>query len=464
MPRKKTTTPPPMRDDDGAINAKFVAQVARAIDAADVAKLRLLVGDLHESDVGAVLEALEADKRPRLVELLGIHFDFTALTEVDDAVREEILEELLPRTVAEGVRDIETDDAVAILEDMPHEDRAEVLKELPASERHALSRSLDYPEDSAGRRMESEFIAVPPDWNVGKAIDYMRETAELPEHFYELYVVDEAQRFLGAVSLDRLLRSKRPVPISDLMDAERRLVHADQDKEEVARLFQRYDLVAAPVVDSNERLVGILTFDDIADVIVEEAEEDIKALGGVTRAEELSDSVWSIARGRFNWLLVNLATAFLASSVLGFFEGQLEKMVALAVLAPIVASQGGNATTQTMTVAVRALATQALSDANARRVIIRELLVGLLNGIAFAIITGVAAYAWFRVPGLGFVIGLAMITNMIAAAAGGILIPLALNRMRIDPAVASSPFVTTVTDVVGFFSFLSIATLWFGLR
>ena len=464
MPRKKTTTPPPMRDDDGAINAKFVAQVARAIDAADVAKLRLLVGDLHESDVGAVLEALEADKRPRLVELLGIHFDFTALTEVDDAVRKEILEELLPRTVAEGVRDIETDDAVAILEDMPHEDRAEVLKELPASERHALSRSLDYPEDSAGRRMESEFIAVPPDWNVGKAIDYMRETAELPEHFYELYVVDEAQRFLGAVSLDRLLRSKRPVPVSDLMDAERRLVHADQDKEEVARLFQRYDLVAAPVVDSNERLVGILTFDDIADVIVEEAEEDIKALGGVTRAEELSDSVWSIARGRFNWLLVNLATAFLASSVLGFFEGQLEKMVALAVLAPIVASQGGNATTQTMTVAVRALATQALSDANARRVIIRELLVGLLNGIAFAIITGVAAYAWFRVPGLGFVIGLAMITNMIAAAAGGILIPLALNRMRIDPAVASSPFVTTVTDVVGFFSFLSIATLWFGLR
>jgi magnesium transporter len=464
MPRKKITTPPPMRDDKGAINAKFVAQVARAIDAANVDALRVLVGDLHESDLGAVLEALEPDKRPRLVELLGIHFDFTALTEVDDAVREEILEELPPRTVAEGVRDIETDDAVAILEDMPHEDRAEVLNELPASERHALARSLDYPEDSAGRRMQSEFIAVAPDWDVGKAIDYMRETAELPEHFYELYVVDEAQRFLGAVSLDRLLRSQRPVPISDLMDAERRLVHADQDKEEVARLFQRYDLVAAPVVDGNERLVGILTFDDIADVIVEEAEEDIKALGGVTRAEELSDSVWSIARGRFNWLLVNLATAFLASSVLGFFEGQLEKMVALAVLAPIVASQGGNATTQTMTVAVRALATQALSDANARRVIIRELLVGLLNGIAFAIITGVAAYAWFRVPGLGFVIGLAMITNLIAAAAGGILIPLALNRMRIDPAVASSPFVTTVTDVVGFFSFLSIATLWFGLR
>ncbi len=292
----------------------------------------------------------------------------------------------------------------------------------------------------------------------------MRETAELPEHFYELYVVDDAQRFLGAVSLDRLLRSKRPVPISDLMDAERRLVHADQDQEEVARLFQRYDLVAAPVVDANECLVGAITFDDIADVIVEEAEEDIKALGGVIRDEELSDSVWSIARGRFSWLLVNLATAFLASSVLGLFEGQLEKMVALAVLAPIVASQGGNATTQTMTVAVRALATQALSDANARRVIFREIMVGVLNGVAFAVITGVAAVVWFKVPGLGVVIGLAMICNLIAAAAGGILIPLALHRLRVDPAVASSPFVTTVTDVVGFFSFLSIATLWFGLR
>jgi magnesium transporter len=456
--------PPPLRDDDGAIRADFVEQVAQAIDAADVPALRSLVGDLHESDLGALLVALEPEQRPRLVELLGIDFDFTALTEVDDAVRDEILEELRPQTVAEGVRDIESDDAVAILEDMPKEDRAEILDQLPAPERVSLTRSLDYPEDSAGRRMQTEFIAVPPNWNVGEAIDYMRETVELPERFYELYVVDEGGRFLGAVPLDRLSRSKRPIPIAELMEAERRRVRADQDQEEVARLFQRYDLVAAPVVDGNERLVGVITFDDVHDVIEEEAEEDIKALGGVTSDEELSDSVWSIARGRFNWLLVNLATAFLASSVLGLFEGQLEKMVALAVLAPIVASQGGNATTQTMTVAVRALATQELSDANARRVIIRELMVGLFNGLAFAVITGVAAYIWFKVPGLGIVIGLAMICNLIAAALGGILIPLALHRLRIDPAVASSPFVTTVTDVVGFFSFLSIATLWFGLR
>jgi magnesium transporter len=455
---------PQLRDESGAIRGEFVAEVAHAIDAADVATLRRLVSDLHEADLGALLEALEPDQRPRLVELLGIDFDFTALTEVDDAVREEILEELLPQTVAKGVREIESDDAVAILEDLPNEERAEILDQIPTPERLPIARALEYPEDSAGRRMQTDFIAVPPHWNVGQAIDYMRETGELPERFYELYVVDEAGQFLGAVPLDRLLRSKRPVPISGLMENERPRVRAAQDQEEVALLFQRYNWVAAPVIDANNRLVGVITFDDVADVIEEEAEEDIKALGGITHDEELSDSVWTIARGRFNWLLVNLATAFLASSVLGLFEGQLQKMVALVVLAPIVASQGGNATTQTMTVAVRALATRELSDTNARRVIMRELMVGLLNGVAFAVITGAAAYVWFRVPGLGLVIGLAMMCNLIAAALGGILIPLVLHRLKIDPAVASTAFVTTVTDVVGFFSFLSIASLWFGLR
>jgi magnesium transporter len=462
MAKRKIRTLP--RDDDGAIRKRYFGRVVKAIETADVETLLRLVGGLHVADLGAVVEALEAAQRPRLVELLGIHFDFTVLTEVDDHVREEILEELPPRTVAEGVRELESDDAVAILEDLPKEEQTEILEQLPPPERVALKRSLDFPEDSAGRRMQSEFITVPPAWNVGQAIDYMRETADLPERFYRLYVTDENLRFLGAVPLDRLLRSKRPVPIAALIEDEQRKVRADEDQEDVARMFQRYDLVAAPVVDADERLVGVITFDDVADVIEEEAEEDIKALGGVTHDEELSDSVWKIARGRFNWLLVNLATAFLASSVLGLFEGQLQKMVALAVLAPIVASQGGNATTQTMTVAVRALATHDLGDANARRVILRELLVGLLNGLAFAVITGAAAYVWFRVPGLGLVIGLAMICNLIAAGLGGILIPLTLHRLRVDPAVASSPFVTTVTDVIGFFSFLGIATLWFGLR
>jgi magnesium transporter len=455
---------PPLRDEKGAIRADFVAEAARAIEAVDVPALRILVGDRHESDLGALLEALEPDQRPRLVELLGIDFDFTALTEVDDTVREEILDELRPQTVAEGVRDIETDDAVTILEDMPRDERSEILGHLPADERLALTRSLDYPEDSAGRRMQTEFIAVPPDWNVGRAIDYMRETAELPEQFYELYVVDANGRFLGAVPLDRLLRSKRPVPIKDLMDHERRRVRADEDQESVARLFQRYDLVAAPVVDANERLAGVITFDDIADVIVEEAEEDIKALGGVTADEELSDTVWTISRSRFTWLFVNLLTAVLVAWVISLFEGSLQKMISLAILMPIVSAMGGNAGTQSMTVAVRALATQELGRANAWRIIRREFAVGLLNGIAFAVIMGVIAAFWFDIPDLGLVIGLAMIIVLAVAAVGGIAIPLILIRFGVDPAVSSGPLVTTITDVVGFFSFLSIATLWFGLR
>jgi magnesium transporter len=312
--------------------------------------------------------------------------------------------------------------------------------------------------------MQSEFIAVPPDWTVGQAIDYMRDTPDLPDRFYEIYAVDSEKHWQGAVSLDTLLRARRPVPIGDLIDEDRRRVSVLDDQEEVARMFGKYNLVAAPVVDTTNRLVGVITIDDVVDVIEEEADEDLKALGGVSSQEELSDTVWTIARARFNWLLVNLATAFLASSVLGLFEGQLEKMVALAVLAPIVASQGGNAATQTMTVAVRALATRELGSNNALRVVMREAMVGLVNGLAFAVITGVAAVAWFKIPGLGVVIGLAIICNLVAGALGGILIPMVLDRVRADPAVASGTFVTTITDVVGFFSFLGIATLWFGLK
>ncbi|WP_315833421.1 magnesium transporter [Bradyrhizobium prioriisuperbiae] len=453
----------PMRDDDGVVRPEFVARVSEAVEADDSAFLRELVAELHEADLGNLIEALEADLRPRLVELTGADFDFSALNEVDDTVREEILEELEPETVAEGVRELESDDAVELLQDLTEEDQAEILEKLPISERAALEHILDYPEDSAGRRMQTEFIAVPPDWTVGQAIDYMRETPDLPDRFYEIYVVDETGRWSGVVALDTLLRANRPVGIADLMHEDTRHVSPTDDQSEVARLFGKYNLVAAPVVDGG-RLVGVITIDDVVDVIEQDAEEDIKALGGVTSDEELSDTFWTIVKGRFNWLLVNLATAFLASSVLGMFEGQLEKMVALAVLAPIVASQGGNAATQTMTVAVRALATRDLSAANARRVVLREGLVGLLNGLGFAVITGVVAVAWFRIPGLGIVIGLAMMCNLVAGALGGILIPLAIQRVRGDPAVASGVFVTTITDVVGFFSFLGIATLWFGLK
>jgi magnesium transporter len=452
-----------LRDESGAIRADLVDRVAAAIEANDKIALVDLVGDWHEADLGDLLAALDPELRPRLIELLGANFDFKALTELDEAARADVLEQLAPVAVILGIRELETDDAVAILEGLPKERQKEILERLPHPKRVALARSLEYPEDSAGRRMQTEYIAVRPDATVGQTIDYMRETPDLPDRFYEIFVTDRNHRLLGAVALDRLLRAKRPVPISELMNEDLHPVRAADDQEEVARLFERYDLIAAPVVDEADRLVGVITVDDVVDVIEEEAEEDIKALGGV-RGEELSDPVWTVARRRFNWLLVNLATAFLASSVLGLFEGELQKMVALAVLAPIVASQGGNAATQTMTVVVRALAVRELSSANAWRIVLREVLVGVVNGLAFAVITGVAAVAWFKVPQLGLVIGLAMLCNLIAGALGGILIPLVLDRSGADPAVASGVFVTTVTDVVGFFAFLGIATLWFGLR
>jgi magnesium transporter len=452
------------RDEDGALREDYVERVVKALDAGDAAALRELVGALHEADAGAVIEALDPELRPRLIALMGADFDFTALTQVDDTIREEILEELAPATVAAGVRELDTDDAVEILEDLPAEDQAEILDQLPLVERVALERSLDYPEDSAGRRMQDEFIAVGPDWTVGQTIDYMRETPDLPERFWEIYVVDAAGHLTGVVALDRLLRTKRPVAIRDLFEEDLHPVNATDDQEEVARLFERYDLVSAPVVDDDNRLVGVITFDDIVDVIEEEAEEDIKALGGVSGEEELSDSVWTIVKSRFPWLLANLVCALVSAWVISRFEGAIAKMVALAVLMPVVASMGGNAGTQTMTVTVRALATRELSSANTMRIVRRELLVGVMNGLMFATILGVVAAAWFGVSDLGLVMALAMVTVLAAAALGGILIPLALTRLGVDPAVSSGPFVTTVTDVVGFLAFLGIATLWFGLQ
>jgi magnesium transporter len=454
---------PAFRDGEGLIVPAFVAQSAKAVAGKDRARLLALTEDLHEADLADLLEALEPDDRPAFIEILGKDFDFTALTEMDDAVREEILEELEPETVAEGVRELDSDDAVYILEDLDEADKAEILGKIPATERIALQKSLDYPDGTAGRRMQTEVIAVPPFWTVGQTIDFMRDTQELPDTFYEIYVVDPAHRFMGAVALDKLLRTKRPVKIDKLADPDRMTVAATDEMPDVAQLFTRYNFVSAPVVDEANRLVGVMTIDDVVDVIEDEADEDLKALGGVKGDEELSDAVPAIARSRFQWLFVNLLTAFLAASVMKLFEASLEKMVALAVLAPIVASQGGNAATQTMTVAVRALATGELTGLSIRKFVTRELMVSFLNGAAFALITGVIAGFWFANAGLGVVIGLAMIANLFAAALAGAVIPIGLDRMKIDPAVSSGTFVTTVTDVVGFFAFLGIATLWFRL-
>jgi magnesium transporter len=463
LPAPESPMPLPFRDQEGDLNAGFVAAVADAIQTGDAERLRALTEDVHEADLGDLLEALSQELRPRLIELLGRDFDFTALTEVDEAVREEILEELETATVAEGVRDLESDDAVTILEALDEDDQAEVLEQLPAIERVALQRSLDYAEGTAGRRMQTEFIAVPPFWTVGQTIDFMRETEDLPDTFYEIFVIDPAAHLLGSVPLDRLLRSKRPVAIADIMVEEADTVEASDPIDEVARRFERYNWVSAAVVDEAGRLVGAMMVDDIVDVLEEEADADIKALGGVAAEEELSDTVWDIMKSRSTWLFVNLCTAILASSVISLFEESLQKMVALAVLMPIVASMGGNAGTQTMTVAVRALATREIGRTNVWRIIRRELLVGLLNGLAFAVLLAFVAVIWFGTGAIGPVIGLAIVITLVSAAFGGIVIPLVLDRFDVDPAVSSGPLVTTITDVVGFFAFLGIATLWFGL-
>ena len=448
--------------DEGVVRPEFVASLLEAAQSEWEEGVRNSVRDLHESEMADILEAVGEDYRNKIVELAGGDFDFAALTEVDEAIRLDIVENMSNAQVADGVRDLDSDDAVFILEDLETEDREDILAQIPFQERIRLRRSLEYPEESAGRRMQTEFVAVPPFWTVGQAIDYIRAGKDLPERFSEIFTIEPTFKLAGVLPLDTLLRAGRDVVVSDIHETNAHPILAELDQEEAAQVIEQYDLLSAPVVDAYDRLVGVLTIDDVVDVIQEEAAEDIKRLAGVGD-EELSDSVRSIARSRIVWLSINLATAILASLVIGMFDATLEQMVALAILMPIVASMGGNAGTQTMTVAVRALATKDIDTYNTRQTIRKELLVGLLNGVIFAGIIGSVAVIWFGLPALGVVIGLAMIINMVFAAASGILIPIALDKFKIDPAVASGVFVTTVTDVVGFLAFLGLAAWWFGI-
>ena len=448
-----------VRDEEGALLADFVHSVEAALEASDDKGVRRLAGDLHDADFADLIELLDPEQRASLIGALGADFSATILPELEEPVRDQVLDAMPNEQVAQAVRELDSDDAVYLLEDMEESDQTEILAQLPTQERAALQRSLEYPEDSAGRLMQTAFIAVPPFWSVGQTIDYMREDEGLPNNFSEIFVVDPGFHLIGSVPLNRLLRSKRPVIIEEITDKDIHSVAAEQDQEEVAREFDRYDLISEPVVDENGRMVGVITVDDIVDVIQEEAEEDIHRLGGVGD-ESVTDTVLRTTRGRFVWLLVNLATAVLASWVISLFDATIEQMVALAVLMPIVASMGGNAGTQTMTVAVRALATRDLGAVNAVRVIGRETAVGLLNGLLFALIMGVVAYFWFGSDQLGLVIAAAMIINLFVAGLSGILIPMALDSMDVDPAIASGVFVTTVTDVVGFFAFLGLAAMW----
>ena len=460
--RDTGTEPDEFRDDQDRISPFWLERL-RAYLAADRAEdVATVMAPLHAADVGDVLESLDADERLQLVQSLGDRFDYSALTEVDESVRIEITDALSNTEIARGVAGLDSDDAVTILEDLEQVDRDEVLAKLPTFERLSLKRSLDFPEESAGRRMQTDFIAIPPFWTVGQTIDYLRSNSDLPDEFYQIYVVDASYQVLGTLPLDKFIRAGRSTIIEALMNTNLVLVDANEDQEEAARDFERYDLVEVGVVDESKRLVGVLTIDDMVDVIHEEADEDIKLLAGVGD-EDISDSTVDTVRSRVPWLVINLFTAVMVSLVIGLFNATIEQMVALAVLMPIVASMGGNAGTQTMTVTVRALSMRELDGSRVRRLVRREMVVGLVNGVLFALLIGLVTWLRFENLQLGIVIGLAMIINLIVAGTAGILIPLTLDKFKADPAIASAVFVTTVTDVVGFFAFLGIAGLWFGL-
>ncbi len=449
-----------IRDEWDGIDPGFVARLVAALDGQEPKAARVLVRDLHAADLADVLEAMEQDDRVRLIAALGRNFDAEALAELDETVRDALMEALPNDVIASAIKKLDTDDALYLIEDLEQDDQREILSKVPKEERAALSRGLDYAEYTAGRLMKTEFVAVPSSWTVGQAVEFIRTEKNLPDHFLEVYAVDPAYHLVGTVPVARLMRSPHEKKISAVMDEEQTVFKVDDPQDEVAFRFDKYNLVSAAVTDSSGRLLGSVMADDIVEVIQEENEETLLHLGGVGAEETISDTVFAITKSRFTWLFVNLLTAVLASWVISLFDATLEQMVALAVLMPIVASMGGNAGTQTMTVAVRALATRDLSPLNAMKVCFRECAVGLINGLIFAVIIGLFAWAWFGPETLGLVIAAAMIINLLAAALAGILVPLVLDYFDIDPAISSGTFVTTVTDVVGFFAFLGLASLW----
>ncbi len=461
---------PPERDDADAwlpevqpesygISSELVRAVSEALDEGKEAEARDLTAELHEADLADLLENLDREERPLLLKILGTDFDLEVLTYLDDSVREEVVEALEPKHIASSLSDLNSDDAVDIIEDLDEEAQQRVLAALPQAERLVMEESLSFPEDSAGRIMQRELLAVPSSWTVGETIDYMRASKDLPDDFYDLYIVDPKHQPIGYVPLSRAMRTRRPVLLTDIMNEGMRTIPVTMDQEEVAYLFRQYGLVSAPVVDDAGRLVGVVTVDDVVHIIDEEAEEDLLKLAGVQETD-LYSAVLDTTKARFTWLLINLFTAVAASVVIALFEDTLERIVALAVLMPIVASMGGNAGTQTLTVAVRAIAMRDLSSGNALRFVGKELLVGLANGLMFAVVAGAVAWVWFDMPSIGIIIAAAMVINLVVAALSGALVPLGLEKVGVDPAVASSVVLTTVTDIIGFFAFLGLATLF----
>ena len=432
--------------------------VSEALAVGEVERACAIVRGLHAADAADVISLVHGANRWQLIEGLRETLHADVLAELETGIREEVLEQLGHGHIADAVVHLETDDAIDLLEDLDAKARARVLDAVPAMERAHIESGLGYPEDSAGRLMQRDFIGIPEYWTVGQAINFMRDSEDLPEEFYELFVVDPAHRPVGTLPLNRFLRTRREGVIGTIMDRHPHLIPVEMDQEDAAFEFQQYDLMSAGVVDTTGRLLGVIMIDDIVDVIHEEAEEDLLRLGGVA-ATDLARSVVTTTRRRFSWLFVNLLTAIFASFIIFLFEATIEEIVAVAILMPIVASMAGNAGTQSLTVAVRALATHDLTAANASRIVFKEMLVGLANGVLFAVMVTVVGGLWFGMPELGLVVGLATFFTMTVGTVAGILVPLGLDKSGIDPAIASSVFVTTVTDVAGFFSFLGLVAL-----
>ncbi len=447
-------------DESFDLDTDFVEMVTNAIHEDDVDLICALVEGLHHADLADLIERLNKDDRKHLVHAIRADFNADVLPELVTDVRDEVMDALGFENLAATLDDLDSDDAVYVAGKLDPEEREKLLERLPQTTRALIEQGLAYGERSAGRLMQRELVAVPNYWTVGETIDYLRATRHAPDKFYVVFVVDPRHRPQGMVELHRVLTSKRPVRMKDLTGRDFETIRTDMDKEEVAFLFRQRDLTAAPVVDKSGRLIGQITIDDVVDVIDEEAGEDILKLAGVRATEDSSlyRTILSTAQSRFLWLFLNLGTAFAASAVIGVFEDSIAKLSALAILMPICASMGGNAGTQTLATVVRSLATRELHAANAVRVAWKELFVGLINGVLFAAITGILASYWFDDAILGIVIGVAMVINLAAAGLAGIAVPLALERLGADPADSATVFVTTVTDVVGFFTFLGLAT------
>ncbi|MBT5186324.1 MAG: magnesium transporter [Kordiimonadaceae bacterium] len=440
------------------VSPELVTEVIFALNNHDKEQLDFLLEPLHSADVADIFEQLDDSDRKELASFIGAELEPDVLSELDDSTLDDVITEMDDEDVARAITQMESDDAVHVLEDLDEDDQRKIIDALPAEDRLAVEEGLSFPEDSAGRLLQRNLVSIPGLWSVGKVIDYFRSEEDLPDEFYEVFVMDPLHHPIGTVALNQIIRSTRDVIISDIMNDDFKVVPVDMDQEEVAYLFKQYDLTSMGVVDTEGRLIGMITVDDVVDVIDEEAEEDLMRMAGVQETD-ITESVFEASKNRVLWLLINLVTAILASMVIAIFDASIEQMVALAVLMPIVASMGGNAGTQTMTVTVRAIATRELTSTNVKRVIFREFSIAVVNGVIIAVIIGLLSWYWFANMALGGVMGAAMVVNIIMAGLAGILIPITLDKMDIDPALASSIFVTTITDVVGFFAFLGLAAL-----